>query len=42
VKSAHFSQAIVDMRQGLAATPRIVSRQVEGTGWDEMGEITID
>ncbi len=42
VKSAHFKQAIVDMRQGLAATPRIVSRQVEGTGWDEMGEITID
>ncbi len=42
VGSDHFAQAIVDMRQALTATPRIVSRQVDGSGWDEMGEITID
>lgn len=41
VGSEHFRQALVDMRPGLASTPRIVSRRVEGAGWDEMGELTI-
>jgi len=42
VTSEHFQRALVDLRQGLASTPRIVSRQVDGSGWDVMGEITID
>ena len=42
VGSDHFKQALVDLRQGVAATPQIVSRQVEGSGWDAMGEIEID
>lgn len=42
VSSDHFKQAVVDLRQGVAATPQIVSRQVEGSGWDAMGEITVD
>lgn len=42
VSSDHFAQAMRDMPQGLAATPKIISRQVEGTGWGEMGELTID
>jgi quinol monooxygenase YgiN len=42
VGSKHFQQALVDLRQGVVATPRIVSRQVEGSGWDLMGEITVD
>jgi quinol monooxygenase YgiN len=42
VQSAHFQKAIGEMRQALTRTPRIVSRQVDGTGWDEMGEITVD
>ena len=42
VTSEHFEKALVDLRLGIASTPRIVSRQVEGSGWDEMGEITVD
>jgi len=42
VNSAHFAQALRDMPQALAATPRIISRQVEGSGWDTMGELTIE
>lgn len=41
VASGHFDQAIPAMTQALARTPQIVSRQVEGDGWDVMGEITI-
>jgi quinol monooxygenase YgiN len=42
VGSEHFAQAMKDMPQALASTPRIVSRQVEGQGWDTMGELSID
>jgi quinol monooxygenase YgiN len=41
VQSAHFQKAIGELGQALMHTPRIVSRQVDGTGWDEMGEITV-
>ena len=41
VKSGHFRQAVVDMKQALASTPRIFSRQVDGDSWDSMGEITV-
>ena len=41
VSSPHFAQAIQDMPQALTATPKIISRQVEGSSWDAMGEITI-
>ena len=42
VNSDHFKQAMQDMPQALAATPKIVSRQVDGTDWDAMGELQID
>ena len=42
VQSPHFQQGIDAMRPHITATPRIVSRQVEGEGWDEMGELRID
>jgi quinol monooxygenase YgiN len=42
VNSAHFQQAMKDMPQALVATPKIVSRQVEGQGWGEMGELTVE
>jgi quinol monooxygenase YgiN len=42
VASDHFAKAMAELPQALAATPRIVSRQVSGTGWDEMGELRID
>jgi len=42
VASEHFKRAIEDMPQALARTPRIVSRQVDGDGWDVMGELTVE
>jgi quinol monooxygenase YgiN len=42
VNSAHFKKATGELGQALESTPRIISRQVDGEGWDEMGEITVD
>ena len=42
VNSAHFAEAMKAMPQALLATPKIVSRQVDGDGWDDMGELKID
>ncbi|HRO28938.1 MULTISPECIES: putative quinol monooxygenase [unclassified Citricoccus] len=42
VSSEHFTAGLEAMRPVLAATPRIVSRQVEGEGWDRMGELQVD
>ncbi len=41
VNSAHFQKAMADMPQALAETPRIISRQLDGDGWDRMGELSI-
>ncbi|SDT22680.1 Quinol monooxygenase YgiN [Friedmanniella luteola] len=41
VSSPHFAQAMQDLQPALASTPRIVSRQVEGSGWDTMGELQV-
>ncbi len=42
VNSDHFRQAMTDMRPALASTPKIISRLVDGNGWDEMAELRID
>ena len=42
VNSAHFKKAMQDLRQGLVATPKIVSKHVDGDGWGDMGELRID
>lgn len=42
VNSDHFKKAVVDMKQALARTPQIISRQVDGDQWDAMGEITVE
>lgn len=42
VTSDHFAKGLEAMRPALAETPRIISRTVEGTGWDEMGELKMD
>ena len=42
VNSEHFAQAMKDMAPALASTPEIVSRQVDGQGWDRMGELSVD
>lgn len=41
VQSPQFQEGLDAMRPHLTATPRIVSRQVEGEGWDEMGELKL-
>ena len=41
VTSEHFAKGLETMRPHLTATPKIVSRQVDGEGWDEMGELKI-
>jgi len=42
VNSEHFKKAVAELPQALASTPKIVSRQVDGTGWDQMGEMKVD
>lgn len=41
VDSEHFTSGLEAIRPLLAATPKIISRQIEGEGWDEMGELQI-
>ena len=42
VNSDHFARAMQVMPQALVRTPKIISRQVDGDGWDEMGELTVE
>jgi quinol monooxygenase YgiN len=42
VASEHFAKAMRDMRPAVAKTPAIVSRRVDGSGWEEMGELKIE
>jgi quinol monooxygenase YgiN len=41
VNSAHFQAAMKTMPEALTETPQIISRQIEGEGWDRMGELTV-
>jgi quinol monooxygenase YgiN len=41
VSSQHFKKAMADMPQALVETPKIISRQLDGDGWDLMGELSI-
>lgn len=41
VSSDHFKQGLEAMRPLLTATPKIISRQIDGDDWDEMGELKI-
>ncbi len=42
VNSDHFTKAVAAMPQALVRTPQIISRQVEGDGWGEMGEVRVE
>ncbi len=42
VQSDHFSKGLNAMRPHLIETPKILSRQVDGEGWDSMGELVIE
>lgn len=41
VRSEHFVQMQRDFPQYLSATPQIVSKQVDGDGWERMGELDV-
>ncbi|NUL45722.1 antibiotic biosynthesis monooxygenase [Cellulosimicrobium funkei] len=41
VNSEHFAAGLEAMRPLLASTPQIISRQIEGEDWDEMGELQV-
>ncbi|MDO5617890.1 putative quinol monooxygenase [Kocuria sp.] len=41
VNSAHFQKMQRDFPEYLRATPKIISRQIEGDGWEEMGELQV-
>lgn len=41
VNSDHFKAGLQSMRPTLLATPKIVSRKVEGDHWGDMGELQI-
>lgn len=42
VNSEHFAKGLEAMRPLLAETPKIISRQIDGDDWDEMGELKIN
>lgn len=41
VKSAHFEKATSEIPRFLQETPRIVSNEVPGEGWERMGEMQV-
>lgn len=41
VNSDHFKQAMQQMPEALLETPKIISRQIEGSEWDRMGELAV-
>ncbi len=42
VQSEHFKAAQRDLPPYLAATPRIVSTEVDQDGWSELGEMAVE
>lgn len=42
VNSDHFKQAMADMPQALVSTPKIISQQIDATGWSQMGELSVE
>lgn len=41
VNSEHFRKMTEQFPQYLVKTPRIISRQIKGDGWEEMGEVQV-
>lgn len=41
VTSDHFQAGLDAMRPTLVKTPEIISRTIEGSGWDRMGELDL-
>lgn len=42
VNSDHFAQMEKDFPQYLSATPKIISREIDGDDWDAMGELQVN
>ena len=42
VNGDHFKKFIAETPEALSRTPKIISRQVDGDGWEPMGELQID
>ncbi|WAH97274.1 putative quinol monooxygenase [Arthrobacter sp. MMS18-M83] len=42
VSAPHFAAGLKAMRPALAETPKIISRQLDGGGWDSMGELRVE
>jgi quinol monooxygenase YgiN len=42
VNSDHFKQAMSDLPQALASTPRILNQKIDGNDWARMGEMSVD
>lgn len=42
VNSDHFKKMTAEFPKYLSATPDIISRQIDGDGWDKMGEVQVD
>ena len=42
VTSEHFKKFVAEAPALLSSTPRIISHEIDATGWGEMGEITVD
>ncbi|MHA7175931.1 putative quinol monooxygenase [Arthrobacter sp. Sr24] len=41
VNSEHFKAGMETMRPAVVSTPKIISRKVDGSDWDDMGELQI-
>jgi quinol monooxygenase YgiN len=42
VNSDHFRQAMRELPQALASTPKIISQTIDATGWSELAEMSVD
>ena len=42
VNSPHFTAMTEQFPSYLVRTPRIISRQIDGDGWEEMGQLTVE
>ncbi|GAA5060758.1 putative quinol monooxygenase [Nocardia callitridis] len=41
VGSEHFATAMRHLPQALAATPKIISQNIDATGWSDMAELAV-
>ena len=42
INSDHFKAAVRDLPQALASTPRIISQNIDATGWSETAQMQVN